>query len=86
MSGQLHALASLPQENCPRYRLDRRIGGLQGLFASGSEEKVTAPAGTRTPVVHSLATRLNHYTDWAAMAIDFNIWKQRKKARIRKND
>jgi hypothetical protein len=31
-SGQLHALAALPQGKSPWYPLDRRMGGSQSLF------------------------------------------------------
>jgi hypothetical protein len=39
VSGQLHALAALPQGKIPRYPLDRRLGGPQNWSELGGEKK-----------------------------------------------
>jgi hypothetical protein len=42
VSGQLHDLAVLPPGKSPGYlldRIDRRLGGAQGLSVRGDEEK-----------------------------------------------
>jgi hypothetical protein len=39
LSGQLHALAVLPQEKSLQYPLDRRLGGPQSWSRHGGEEK-----------------------------------------------
>jgi hypothetical protein len=44
VSGQLHALAALPQGKSPCYPLDRRLGGLQSRSGPGGEEKISQPA------------------------------------------
>jgi hypothetical protein len=46
--------------NCPRYPLDRRLGGPQSRSGHYGEEKNLTPAGNRTPVVQPIACR---YTD-----------------------
>jgi hypothetical protein len=55
VSGQLHALADLPQGKSPRYPLDRRLGGPQSRYGRCGEEENLAPAGNRTPAVQPVA-------------------------------
>jgi hypothetical protein len=43
VSGQLHALAALPQGKSPRYPLDTRLGGPQSRSGSGGEETNSQP-------------------------------------------
>jgi len=43
VSGQLHALATLPPGKKNRYPLDRRLGGPQSLSGRGGEEKNSQP-------------------------------------------
>jgi hypothetical protein len=43
MSGQLHALATLPQRKSTWYPLDRRLGGPQSCSGHWSEEKNSQP-------------------------------------------
>jgi hypothetical protein len=43
VSGQLHAMAILPQGKCPWYPLDMRLGGPQSWFGHGVEEKNSQP-------------------------------------------
>jgi hypothetical protein len=39
VNGQLKVPTALPQGKNPRYQLDRRLGGPQGRFGHGVEEK-----------------------------------------------
>jgi hypothetical protein len=39
VGGQLHTLATLPQEKSPWYPLDRRLDGPQSQSGHGGEEK-----------------------------------------------
>jgi hypothetical protein len=57
MSGQLHASASLPQENSPLYSLEMRFGGPQSRSGGGGEEKIPDLDENRTivqPIAKSL--------------------------------
>jgi hypothetical protein len=60
VSGQRHAPAALyPRGKDPRYPLEAgRAPDL--VWTQGLEEKSSAPAGDRTPVVQSV---VRHYTD-----------------------
>jgi hypothetical protein len=68
VSGQRHAPAALyPRRKGPRYPLDRRLGGPpEPVWTQGLEEKSSAPAGDRTPVVQPV---VRHYTAWATAAL-----------------
>jgi hypothetical protein len=58
VSGQSHATAAI----CPRYPLDKRLGGPQSRTGHRLEETSFAPARDRTSVVQSV---VRHYTAWA---------------------
>jgi hypothetical protein len=49
-----------PWGNCPRYRLDRRLGGPQSWSGCCGEEKNLAPAGKQTLAIQLVA---RPYTD-----------------------
>jgi hypothetical protein len=56
VSGQLHALAALPQRKNLRFPLDIRVDGPQNRSERGDEGKIDpAPAMNRTPVVQLVA-------------------------------
>jgi hypothetical protein len=61
VSGQRHAPAALyPRGKNPRYPLDKRLGWPQEpVWTQGLEEKSSAPAGDRTPIVQPV---VRHYT------------------------
>jgi len=44
VSGQLHALATLPPET-PPYQVDMKFGGPQSWYGHEGGEKLPAPAG-----------------------------------------
>jgi hypothetical protein len=43
VSGQIHALAALPQGKSPWYPLDRRLGGHQSRSGRGGEQQNSHP-------------------------------------------
>jgi len=43
MSGQFHAVVTLPQRKSPLYPVDRRPGGPQSQSGCGGEEKKSLP-------------------------------------------
>jgi hypothetical protein len=47
LSGQLHALATLPQGKSQMYQLDRRLGGPQRQYGRCGEEKNFAMLGIK---------------------------------------
>ena len=62
VSGQCHALATLPLGNT-QYPLYRRPGGLQGQ--SGRVWKILPPPGFDSQTIQPV---VSHYTDWAIPA------------------
>jgi hypothetical protein len=58
VSGQLHALAALPQGKSPWYPLDRRLSGPQSRSWRGGEEKYSqALLGLEPPTIQPVAQR-----------------------------
>jgi hypothetical protein len=60
VSGQLHALAFLPQGKSPWYPLDRRLDGPQSQSGCGGEEKNSQPLSGLKPLIIQLIAQ--HYT------------------------
>jgi hypothetical protein len=63
VSGQLHALAALPQGKSPWYPLDRRLGGPRTVLDAVVKRKIPShrrESKPRTPIVQLVA---QHYTD-----------------------
>jgi hypothetical protein len=62
VSGQHHAPATLyPRGKGPRYPLEAGWAP-EPVWTQGLEEKFSAPAGDRTPIVQLV---VRHYTAWA---------------------
>jgi hypothetical protein len=51
VSGQLHALATLPQGKSPWYPLDRRLGEPQNRSGRGGEENNSQPLPRLEPPI-----------------------------------
>jgi hypothetical protein len=69
VSGQLHALAALPQGKSPWYPLDRRMDGPQSQSKHSVEERISQPHWDSNPD-HLIAQPIaSVYTDWSTPAL-----------------
>jgi hypothetical protein len=65
VSGQLHALAALPQGKNPCYPLDRRLSVPQRRSGRGGEEKYSQPLpGHEPPIIQCVAHRYTTELSW----------------------
>jgi hypothetical protein len=72
VSGQLHALAALPQREVPGTHWIGGWVGPKAVLDAMVKRKIPSPrleSSPRTPIVQSVAQR---YTDWAIAALD--LW------------
>jgi hypothetical protein len=68
--GQLHAPASYSSGKEPRCPIGRRLHGSQRWSGLGGEEKLSAPAGNRSPVVQPVAQTLH----WSSYPVPQKHW------------
>jgi hypothetical protein len=72
MSGQLHALTTLPQGKNPWYPLDRRLSGPQSRSGRGGEEKnsLSPLPGLEPLIIQPVAQR--YTTDLSGLFIEIS--------------